>query len=359
MPRERFQNNARLVLAVTGGLLLVFLLAELLLRKSRDFQPDFLASALLYGLTVLNLSLLLVLLFVLGRNLVRMLMEWRRGVFGARLRVQLLLVFLLMAVAPSMLHPPRRQRPHPPDRRPLVQRGRRAHALLLAGPRAPRSTPRRSSRAGSTPACSPARSRPAACSWPRGAGAGCGARGAAGARAGARPRQRLRGAAARWSRSWTRGCRRPRPGTRPRARRWPRRPSPAGEMEAIGRLRGGPARARGGRPSADADGRPRGRRRRLELLRGGGGRGGPGGPGGLREVPQDPDLPRADHGLLPLPLPLPGAAHPVRRGVAGALPGAPHHDPAAPRGRGRRAHRRRASAACASTSPRAATSSAP
>ena len=103
MPRERFQNNLRLVLAVTGGLLVLFLLAELLLRKSRDFQPDFLASALLYALTVLNLSLLLVLLFVLGRNLVRMLMEWRRGVFGARLRMQLLLVFLVMAIAPSML----------------------------------------------------------------------------------------------------------------------------------------------------------------------------------------------------------------------------------------------------------------
>jgi two-component system nitrogen regulation sensor histidine kinase NtrY len=103
MRRERLQNNARLVLAITGGLLVVFLLAELLLRKSREFQPDFLASALLYGLTVINLSLLLVLVFVLGRNLVRMLMEWRRGVFGARLRVRLLLVFLLMAVAPSLL----------------------------------------------------------------------------------------------------------------------------------------------------------------------------------------------------------------------------------------------------------------
>ncbi|HSD65089.1 MAG TPA: HAMP domain-containing protein, partial [Vicinamibacteria bacterium] len=103
MPRERFQNNARLVLAVTAGLLVVFFLAELVLRKSRDFQPDFAASALLFGLTVINISLLLVLLFVLGRNLVRMLMEWRRGVFGARLRVQLLAVFLLMAAAPSAL----------------------------------------------------------------------------------------------------------------------------------------------------------------------------------------------------------------------------------------------------------------
>jgi two-component system nitrogen regulation sensor histidine kinase NtrY len=101
--RKRFQNNAKLVAAVTLGLLTVFLVAEWVLRKSRDFEPDFASSALLFGLTVINLSLLLVLVFVLGRNLVRMLMEWRRGVFGARLRVQLLLVFLLMAVAPSVL----------------------------------------------------------------------------------------------------------------------------------------------------------------------------------------------------------------------------------------------------------------
>jgi two-component system nitrogen regulation sensor histidine kinase NtrY len=101
--RQRIQNNAKLVAAITAGLLIVFLLSELVLRKSQDFQTEFLASAVLFGLTVLNFSLLLVLVFVLGRNLVRMLMEWRRGVFGARLRVQLLLVFLLMAVAPSVL----------------------------------------------------------------------------------------------------------------------------------------------------------------------------------------------------------------------------------------------------------------
>jgi two-component system nitrogen regulation sensor histidine kinase NtrY len=103
MPRQRFQNNARLVLAVTGGALLVFLTIEVLLRKSRDFSPDFLASVLLYGLTVLNLTLLLILIWLLGRNLVRVLMERRRGVLGARFRSRLVLVFLLMAVAPSLL----------------------------------------------------------------------------------------------------------------------------------------------------------------------------------------------------------------------------------------------------------------
>jgi len=91
------------VLASTVAVLAVFLVIEILLRKSRDFSPDFLASVLLYGLTVLNLTLLLVLVFVLGRNLVRVLLERRRGVLGARFRLRLVLVFILMAVAPASL----------------------------------------------------------------------------------------------------------------------------------------------------------------------------------------------------------------------------------------------------------------
>ncbi|HEV7500210.1 MAG TPA: hypothetical protein VGQ33_09415, partial [Vicinamibacteria bacterium] len=63
-PRTPFRNNARLVLLTTGGALALLVLVQLLLRKSRDFSPDFLASVLLYGLTVLNISLLLVLLLV-------------------------------------------------------------------------------------------------------------------------------------------------------------------------------------------------------------------------------------------------------------------------------------------------------
>jgi two-component system nitrogen regulation sensor histidine kinase NtrY len=101
--RPAFRNNTRLVLLSTVGALLPFVAIEVFLRKTRNFSPDFLASVLLYGLTVLNLTLLLVLLFVLGRNLVRVLMERRRNVLGARFRMRLVLVFLLMAVAPSLL----------------------------------------------------------------------------------------------------------------------------------------------------------------------------------------------------------------------------------------------------------------
>jgi two-component system, NtrC family, nitrogen regulation sensor histidine kinase NtrY len=102
-PRRSLRDNVRFALLTTGGGLLVLLAVELLLRRSRDFSPDFLASVLLYALTVVNLTLLIVLAFVLGRNLVRVLLEQRRGVLGARFRLRLMLVFLLMAVAPSGL----------------------------------------------------------------------------------------------------------------------------------------------------------------------------------------------------------------------------------------------------------------
>ncbi len=101
--RTPFRNNARLVLLTTMGALGLLVLVQVLLRKSRDFSPDFLASVLLYGLTVLNITLLLVLVFVLGRNLVRVVMERRRGVLGARFRMRLVMVFVLMAAAPALL----------------------------------------------------------------------------------------------------------------------------------------------------------------------------------------------------------------------------------------------------------------
>jgi two-component system, NtrC family, nitrogen regulation sensor histidine kinase NtrY len=100
--RTPIRNNWRLMAGIAALALLVFSLLQLL-RKSQDFSPDFLVSAVLYIITVLNFFILLVVLLVLARNIVRILMERRRGIWGARLRMRLLLVFLLMAVAPSLV----------------------------------------------------------------------------------------------------------------------------------------------------------------------------------------------------------------------------------------------------------------
>ncbi len=102
-PRTPVRNNARLIVGLILGVLAILAGSEFLLRKSRDFSPDFLASVLLYGLTVVNLTLVLILIVILGRNVVRLVMERRRGTLGARFRMRLTLVFLLMAVGPSVV----------------------------------------------------------------------------------------------------------------------------------------------------------------------------------------------------------------------------------------------------------------
>ena len=77
--RTPFRNNARLILLSTAAALLFFVTLQGLLRKSRDFSPDFLASVLLYGLTVLNISLLLVLVLY-GPLMIRALFDPGVGV---------------------------------------------------------------------------------------------------------------------------------------------------------------------------------------------------------------------------------------------------------------------------------------
>ncbi len=101
--RRPLKNNLPLsavlfvILAITSiGLMVVA-------KRSPDIGTDFLASALLFGLSVINLTLLLVVLFVLGRNLVRALLDSRRGVVGARLRLRLVLALLVMGLLPSIV----------------------------------------------------------------------------------------------------------------------------------------------------------------------------------------------------------------------------------------------------------------
>ena len=101
--RPPLKNNLPLsavlfvILAITSiGLMVVA-------KRSPEIGTDFLASALLFGLSVVNLTLLLVVLFVLIRNLVRAFLDSRRGVVGARLRLRLVLALLVMGLLPALI----------------------------------------------------------------------------------------------------------------------------------------------------------------------------------------------------------------------------------------------------------------
>ncbi len=97
------KDNLRLVSLIVLLLSGVALLSTYLVGKSAQFKPDFLARVFLYGFTLVNLTMLLVLVFVLGRNLIKLFIERRRSVRGAKFKTKLVIVFIGFALLPSAL----------------------------------------------------------------------------------------------------------------------------------------------------------------------------------------------------------------------------------------------------------------
>ena len=101
--RRPFRDNTKLILA--GIVALIAVLAGLLLFASRTttLAPDFLTEVVLYALSATNLTILVALVFVLARNILKRLVEKRRGLPFAQFRAKLVGALLGMTVIPAVL----------------------------------------------------------------------------------------------------------------------------------------------------------------------------------------------------------------------------------------------------------------
>jgi len=101
--RRPFRDNPRLILV--GIVALVVVLAALLAVASGTSRvsPDFLSEVVLYGLTAADLTMLAALVFVLARNVVKIVVERRRALPFARFRSNLVALLLGMTLAPTGL----------------------------------------------------------------------------------------------------------------------------------------------------------------------------------------------------------------------------------------------------------------
>lgn len=102
-PRKPFRDNTKLLLA--GILILLAALAGLLTLASRSatLAPDFLTEVVLYALSATNLTMLVALVFVLARNIVKLVVERRRALPFAQFRAKLVAVLLGMTLIPAVL----------------------------------------------------------------------------------------------------------------------------------------------------------------------------------------------------------------------------------------------------------------
>jgi two-component system, NtrC family, nitrogen regulation sensor histidine kinase NtrY len=101
--RRPFRDNP-LLIVVSIALLVAALGATLTFgSRSSRLSPDFLTEFVLYALSAADLAMILALVFVLGRNIVKLMVERRRGLPFARFRSKLVGVLLGMTLIPSML----------------------------------------------------------------------------------------------------------------------------------------------------------------------------------------------------------------------------------------------------------------
>lgn len=101
--RRPFRDNPRLILL--GIVLLFGALAGMVwfADHSPGLNPDFLSEVVLYALSAADLSMVLALVFFLVRNVVKLLVERRRGLPFSRFRAKLVMALLGLTIVPSVL----------------------------------------------------------------------------------------------------------------------------------------------------------------------------------------------------------------------------------------------------------------
>ncbi len=94
----------RLVWTSVLALLVVFVGGYVLLSKATSFSWVYITNkVLLWSLLLINVLLILTLLTLLMRNLIKALVERRRGILGSRFRTKLVFSLLLLWLVPSMI----------------------------------------------------------------------------------------------------------------------------------------------------------------------------------------------------------------------------------------------------------------
>lgn len=101
---ERHRKDTRFVAAGLGLLLVVFTAIYYAMQRGRDL-PDALVTnkVLLFALRNANFVLILVIVFVLSRNLLRLWLDRRQRVLGARFKTKLIATYVGLSLLPVML----------------------------------------------------------------------------------------------------------------------------------------------------------------------------------------------------------------------------------------------------------------
>ena len=97
------KRGPRIIGAIIITLILLFFTIEVLLREAQHFSPTSVTNILLFSLEIIVFLLVIILLFVMGRPLIKLYLERRRRVVGSHFKTKLLLFFIALSMIPTLL----------------------------------------------------------------------------------------------------------------------------------------------------------------------------------------------------------------------------------------------------------------
>ncbi len=129
-PRRPFRDNPRLILLGIVALITVLVALLFLANGTSRFSPDFLSEFVLYALSAADLTMLAALVFVLARNIVKLVVERRKALPFARFRVEAGRAAPRHDAGAGRPRADRRQRADSHQHRSLVQRADGRHPVV-------------------------------------------------------------------------------------------------------------------------------------------------------------------------------------------------------------------------------------
>ena len=97
----RRRRRERIIMLVVGCLAIVFTILASQLSSRKELPIS--ANILVYGLTSINIILILLLIFLIVRNVFKLFSERRKGVIGSKLRTKLVAAFVGLSLVPTIL----------------------------------------------------------------------------------------------------------------------------------------------------------------------------------------------------------------------------------------------------------------
>jgi two-component system nitrogen regulation sensor histidine kinase NtrY len=102
-PEARRRRNELIIIGVTSVLIVILTAVEMKIPQVAGGTIPFANNIIIFSLININIILILLLIFLVIRNLVKLIFERKRRVLGARLRTRLVVAFVSLSLVPTII----------------------------------------------------------------------------------------------------------------------------------------------------------------------------------------------------------------------------------------------------------------